>query len=152
VQEYVDIMNSLNLPNPKMMDVAVPANLHVGLPQDLDERHDLALTCAEAIDLVGRPDIVLVDLRDRPERIRHGEIPGSVHAPYSTLSEHLAPGGLLHELARATDRKIVFYCAYGERSAMAVEVAQEAGIANSCHIKGGIAAWKTAQGPVAGAA
>ena len=33
IDEYVDLMNSLNLPNPKMMDVAVPANMHVGLRQ-----------------------------------------------------------------------------------------------------------------------
>src|ERR1700687_4586536 len=33
VDEYVSLMNSLNLPNPKMMDVAVPANLRVGLAQ-----------------------------------------------------------------------------------------------------------------------
>ncbi len=30
VDEYADLMNSLNLPNPKMMDVAVPANMRVG--------------------------------------------------------------------------------------------------------------------------
>lgn len=31
VDEYVDLMNNLNLPNPKLMDVAVPANLGCGL-------------------------------------------------------------------------------------------------------------------------
>ena len=30
VDEYVELMNNLKLPNPKMMDVAVPANMHVG--------------------------------------------------------------------------------------------------------------------------
>src|SRR5580704_18032919 len=34
VAEYVDLMNNLKLPDPKMMDVAVPANMHVGLHQD----------------------------------------------------------------------------------------------------------------------
>src|SRR6202042_3732133 len=34
MDDYVALMNSLNLPNPKMMDVAVPANMHVGLHQD----------------------------------------------------------------------------------------------------------------------
>src|SRR5262249_57396871 len=33
IDEYVDLMNNLHLPNPKMMDVAVPANLRVGLAQ-----------------------------------------------------------------------------------------------------------------------
>src|SRR5689334_8742864 len=34
MDEYVDLMNNLKLPNPKMMDVAVPANLRQGLHQD----------------------------------------------------------------------------------------------------------------------
>jgi len=55
---------------------------------------------------------------------------------------------VLHELAEATGKRIVFYCAYGERSAMAVEAAQAAGLTTTCHIEGGIAAWKKADGPV----
>src|ERR1700722_232764 len=34
IDEYAALMNSLNLPNPKMMDVAVPANMQVGLQQN----------------------------------------------------------------------------------------------------------------------
>jgi len=34
VDAYVELMNNLNLPNPKMMDVAVPANMHIGLHQE----------------------------------------------------------------------------------------------------------------------
>lgn len=33
-QEYADIMNNLKLPNPKLMDVAVPANLRCGVRSD----------------------------------------------------------------------------------------------------------------------
>lgn len=35
--EYAEIMNCLNLPNPKMMDVAVPANLRCGKPPELSK-------------------------------------------------------------------------------------------------------------------
>jgi rhodanese-related sulfurtransferase len=65
------------------------------------------------------------------------------------LRETIAPGGMLHELAAATGKRIVFYCAYGERSAMAVKAAQEAGLTATCHIHGGIAAWKAAKGELA---
>src|SRR4030095_11398687 len=34
IDEYVELMNNLKLPNPKMMDVAVPANMKVGLAQE----------------------------------------------------------------------------------------------------------------------
>ena len=148
VQEYVDIMNSLNLPNPKMMDVAVPSNLHIGLKQDRPELRERSLDCDDAVRLLERGESVLVDLRDKSERARHGLIPGSVHAGYSSLSDHLATGGLLHELARSTGKQLVFYCAFGERSAMAVEAARSAGI-DACHIRGGLDAWKKAEGPVA---
>jgi rhodanese-related sulfurtransferase len=92
---------------------------------------------------------VLVDLREKSERDRHGQIPGSVHAPYSSLADHLAPGGLLHGLANSTGKRLLFYCAYGERSAMALAAADEAGISRACHIAGGLNAWKKANGPVA---
>jgi glyoxylase-like metal-dependent hydrolase (beta-lactamase superfamily II)/rhodanese-related sulfurtransferase len=149
IEQYVDIMNALNLPNPKMMDVAVPANLHVGLVQDSPDLADCSLGCDEALALMESSEAVLVDLRDRAERERHGVIPGSVHAPYGGLDDHLAPGGLLHELASATQKRLVFYCANGERSAMAVEAARDAGLSDPCHVKGGIDAWKKADGPVA---
>ena len=91
---------------------------------------------------------VLVDLRDRSERERHGEIPGSVHVPYPGLEEQVAAGGLLSELVGASGKRLIFYCAYGERSAMAAEAAREAGLSGSCHLKGGLKAWKEAAGPI----
>ena len=149
--EYIDLMNNLNLPNPKMMDVAVPVNLRVGLHQDEVEARGWTLTCDEMAVLLGEPDIILVDLREAVERERHGEIPDSLHAPYVELQESVAPGGLLRVLAEATGKRLVFYCAYGERSAMAVQCAQEAGLKRACHIKGGLDAWRKTGGPIAGA-
>jgi sulfur dioxygenase len=55
----------------------------------------------------------------------------------------------LHELACATGKRIVFYCAFGERSAMAVQAAQDSGLTSACHIQGGIDAWNKAGGPLA---
>jgi rhodanese-related sulfurtransferase len=42
----------------------------------------------------------------------------------------------------------LFYCAFGERSAMAVQAAQHARLESSCHLQGGIDAWKKADGPL----
>ncbi|ARQ01845.1 MBL fold metallo-hydrolase [Pseudorhodoplanes sinuspersici] len=149
VNEYVALMNNLKLPNPKMMDVAVPANLQVGLHQDEIARRGWSIDATTAIALAGRSDVALIDLREKREREKHGIIPGSLHAPYAELQENISPGGLVHELAAATGKRIVFYCAFGERSAMAVQAAQDAGIAAARHIEGGIAAWKKAGGPLA---
>ena len=121
-------MASLNLPNPKMMDVAVPSNMKVGLAQAEIARRGWALQAAQAIALVGRPDVAFVDLRETGERLKHGSIPGALHAPYGDLQDNIRAGGMLRELARVTDKRIVFYCAFGERSAMAVQAAQDAGM------------------------
>jgi sulfur dioxygenase len=146
IDEYVALMNSLNLPNPKMMDVAVPANMRVGYAQEAIAQRGWAVAAKDAIDLVGRPDIALVDLREQSEREKHGVIPGSLHAPYPDLAANVRPGGILHALAAG--KRMLFYCAFGERSAMAVQAAQDQGIASACHIHGGMDAWKKADGPL----
>ncbi len=146
-QQYVELMNSLDLPNPKLMDVAVPANMRVGMSHEEIARRGWAVAAADALKLLGRSDATLVDLRERREREKHGLIPGSLHAPYPDLADNVRPGGMLHELASATGKRLVFYCAFGERSAMAVQAAQGAGIASACHIEGGIDAWNKAGGP-----
>jgi rhodanese-related sulfurtransferase len=92
--------------------------------------------------------VALVDLRERSERDKHGVIAGSLHAPYPDLAANVRPGGMLNELARATGKRIIFYCAFGERSAMAVQAAQDAGLTSACHIQGGIDAWKKAGAPL----
>jgi sulfur dioxygenase len=146
LDQYVDLMNGLNLPNPKMMDVAVPANMRVGFAQEAIAQRGWAVSVADARKLVGRPDVALIDLREKSEREKYGVIPGSLHAPYPDLQDNIRPGGMLHELAAATGKRMLFYCAFGERSAMAVQAAQDSGIAAACHIHGGVDAWKKADG------
>jgi glyoxylase-like metal-dependent hydrolase (beta-lactamase superfamily II)/rhodanese-related sulfurtransferase len=148
VEEYVELMSNLKLPNPKLMDVVLPANMHVGLHQDDLAKQGLALSARDAIQNLGRPDLLLVDLRESGERAKHGMLSGALHAPYPSIEESLQPGGMLREVAAATGRRIVFFCAFGERSAMAVKAAKDAGLANTAHIEGGIDAWKKAGGPV----
>jgi len=149
IDEYVDLMGKLNLPNPKMMDVAVPANLHVGLAQEEIAKRGWAFSASDAMTMIGKPDVAFIDLREREERKKHGTIPGSLHAPYPDLRENIGDGGILHDLATATSKRMLFYCAFGERSAMAVRAAQSAGLTAACHIQGGIDAWKKAGGPLA---
>ncbi len=148
VDEYVDIMNGLNLTDPKMIGVAVPANRRIGAPQRDDEDPSWALSPGDAMPLIDKTDTLLVDLREDAERARDGAIPNSVHAPYGALDRFVGPSGILrHEAARG-GKRIVFYCAFGERSALAVETAREAGIDDARHIVGGIDAWASAGGAV----
>jgi sulfur dioxygenase len=147
IDDYVELMNNLHLPNPKMMDVAVPANMRIGLAQNIVADRGWALSAEEAKPLVGAPDVSLIDLRENQERQRDGTIPGSVHVPYPSVRESLGPDGLLHQLANG--KQLIFYCSFGERSAMALQAAQAAGISSARHIHGGMQAWKQAHGPLA---
>src|SRR5271157_3440959 len=144
-EEYAALMAGRHLPDPKMMDVAIPANIHQGLHQEEVARRGWAYSAEEGKALVGRSDVALIDLREKAERERTGAIPGSLHAPYADLQDNIDEGGLIHELA-ASGRTIVFYCAFGERSAMAVQAAQDKGLASARHIEGGMAAWTKAGG------
>lgn len=148
VDEYVDVMNGLNLADPKMIGVAVPANRRIGAPQRDDEDPSWALSPGDAMPLIDGPDALLVDLREDAERARDGGIPGSVRAPYGALDRFVGPGGMLRHEAVRGGRRIVFYCAHGERSALAVGTAREAGIDGARHIVGGIAAWASAGGAI----
>ena len=138
--EYIELMAGLNLPNPKMMDVAVPENIRMGL--NLDRQREVATVTPESIIMDNAEGMLLVDLREEGERVKSGIIPGSVHAPYSRLDQHL---GMLQQ---SEGRQIVFYCAVGERSTMAVNIAGGDGIPTCAHIPGGFVAWTEAGGNV----
>lgn len=147
-REYADIMNALNLPNPRMMDVAIPANLKQGYAAD--DPVVAAGTLAAGELLAGTAERVFIDLREDCERQRDGVIPGSIHVPYQRLDDYIKPGGTLSALAQQMQRELVLYCAFGERSALALKAMSDAGLSNVKHMAGGINAWATAGGPVEG--
>lgn len=144
VEEYADIMANLKLASPKMMDVAVPANIKMGLSQEELEKRGMSVTCEQALALHEQGAAEFVDLREVVEREERGIIPGSVHAPYDEVGR---AEGVLEELSQAGDKKLVVCCAYGERSAMIVQQACKLGI--TCfNLRGGLNAWRRAGGPL----
>ena len=148
IDEYVELMSHLNLPNPKMMDVAVPANMRIGLARDIAVGQGWTLTAEEAKQVLGKPEIALIDLREDQERRKDGIIPGSLHVPYPDVEEGLKTEGLLQNLAKGGGKRLIFFCTFGQRSAMAVQAAQAAGLTTSRHIQGGLQAWQQAHGPL----
>ena len=140
VDEYVELMNNLKLPNPKMMDVAVPANSKIGLSQGEVARKGWAITTADFAKAIDSQDLAIVDIRETAERDKEGVILESLHVPYATVAENLKPRGLLHELGIA--KQLIFICTFGERSAMAVQLAQAVGLKSARHLHGGLAEWR----------
>ena len=84
-------MNNLKLPNPKMMDVAVPANTKIGLSQGEVARRGWAVTTAEFANAIDRSDVAIVDIRDKSEQEEEGGA-RTLHVPYAILAESLKPG------------------------------------------------------------
>ena len=102
----------------------------------------------EAKALVGRSDVMLVDVRDPRELARDGRVPGAFHCPRGMLEFWIDPESPYHKPVFAEDRKFVFFCGGGLRSALAAKVAQDMGLRPVAHIVGGFAAWREAGGPV----
>ncbi len=102
--------------------------------------------------LIGRDDVVLVDLRDPRELEREGKMPGAFHCPRGMLEFWIDPESPYHKPIFAADKKFVFFCGGGWRSALAAAAAQEMGLKPVAHIEGGFGAWKKAGGAVEGGA
>ena len=102
----------------------------------------------EAVTLQGRDDTVLVDLRDPREREREGIIPGAFHCTRGMLEFWIDPESPYHKPVFAQDKRFVFFCAGGWRSALAAQTAHRMGLKPVAHIEGGFKAWREAGGPV----
>ena len=105
------------------------------------------ITAEEALQLHDSEDVTYVDLRDVRELKREGKIPGAFHCPRGLLEFWIDPESQYHNPVFAEDKKFIFYCNLGWRSALAADIAQQMGL-RVCHIGGGFEAWKAAGGAV----
>lgn len=106
------------------------------------------IAAADAVKLAGRDDVVLVDIRDPRELEREGKVPGAFHCTRGMLEFWIDPESPYYKPVFAEDKKFVFFCAGGMRSALAAKTAQDMGLKPVAHIEGGFAAWRDAGGPV----
>jgi rhodanese-related sulfurtransferase len=105
------------------------------------------IPAAEAVKLAGRDDVVLVDIRDVRELARDGKVPGAFHVPRGMLEFWIDPESSYYKPRFGEDKKFVFFCAGGLRSALAAQTAKRMGLKPVAHIQGGFGAWKKAGGP-----
>lgn len=106
------------------------------------------ISADEAIAESASVGVVFVDLRDVRELKREGKIPGAFHCPRGLLEFWIDPESPYHNTIFSEDKRFVFYCNLGWRSALAADIAQEMGLKNVCHVDGGFEAWKQAGGAV----
>jgi len=104
----------------------------------------------EILDLIAtmdNPDTVIVDIRDVRERQRSGFIPGSVHAPRGMVEFWVDPESPYFKEVFGEDKKFVFHCASGWRSALTVATLQDMGF-DAAHLREGFSEWVKQGGPV----
>ena len=106
------------------------------------------LSVEQAKSLRGNENVVFVDLRDPRELEREGRMPGAFHCPRGMLEFWIDPESPYHRPVFAEDKRFVFFCASGWRSALAADTAQAMGLKPVAHLEGGFSAWKAAGGAV----
>jgi rhodanese-related sulfurtransferase len=106
------------------------------------------ISAVDAKALLGRDDVVLVDIRDPRERERDGKVPGTFHVTRGMIEFWIDPESVYFKPIFGEDKKFVFFCAGGLRSALAAKTAQDMGLKPVAHVIGGFKAWKEAGGAV----
>ncbi len=102
----------------------------------------------DLIAMVDDPNVVIVDIRDIRERQRSGFIPGSVHAPRGMIEFWVDPDSpYFKDVFGQDDKKYVFHCASGWRSALTVATLQDMGF-DAAHLREGYSTWEGQGGPV----
>ena len=153
--DFVGYMNNLGLPHPKLIDIAVPANLKCGQPaSDIGPPADpvwapLTFTFAgiweiepEALE-ERATKLQVVDVREPEEYVGPlGRISGSTLIPLGELP------GRAGELSR--DRPVVAVCRSGARSAQASLLLRKAGFTDVANLAGGMLRWRAEGHPVEG--
>jgi rhodanese-related sulfurtransferase len=104
----------------------------------------VTLTPQQAVEQFNKPDVVFVDIRDPRELERDGAIPNALHATRGMLEFWIDPESPYHKPVFAEDKRFIFFCAGGLRSALATKTAKDMGLQKIAHIDGGFSAWKKA--------
>jgi len=135
-EEYIEIMENLNLPDPKMMDVAVPINLNLGIDYNKQKANN-GIVPTEFNKIIKDKRSVLIDLREQIEINKEGVIIDSTSVCFPKIKEYLKKNKEI-----LNDKIILFYCAHGHRSTLAIQMAKSIQLSNCFHLIGGVKNWK----------
>ena len=140
-----------------LVDTTVPAGTtlatHDAIMRQVEERllaipEVETVSATDAIKLANNDHVVIVDIRDPREIERDGRIPGAFSCTRGMLEFWIDPSSPYAKPIFQQDKKFIFHCAGGMRSALAAKTAQDMGLKPVAHIGGGFAAWRDAGGPV----
>jgi rhodanese-related sulfurtransferase len=101
----------------------------------------------EAKGLVGRPDVLFLDVREPPEVAASGKVPGALAVPRGLIEFRADPASPLHEAALGRAKTVIAYCASGGRSALVGKTLKDMGYGDVRNL-GGFKGWVDAGGAV----
>ncbi|HWS74989.1 MAG TPA: MBL fold metallo-hydrolase [Quisquiliibacterium sp.] len=153
--DFAGYMNNLNLPHPRQIDIAVPANLVCGRPGDEAQALVAPDWATLTYTFAGVWEIQPHALEEVADRVQIVDVrePAEFDGPMGRIvSARLVPLG---ELARRVDeldrsRPVVTVCRSGARSAQAVAILQKAGYERVANLAGGMLRWRAQGHPLVG--
>ena len=134
--EYAEIMNNLNLPDPKLMDIAVPKNLKLGINLNKQKINN-GLEVDKFKDEIKKNNAILIDLREESEIKKEGKILNSITVPFPKIENFLK-----ENKKKFKDKELLFYCAVGQRSTLAIQISKSYNYTKCFHLIGGLKNWK----------
>ena len=99
-----------------------------------------AISIDEAADLLGRDDVLFVDVRDAEEVAQSGKVAGAVNVSRGMLEFRADDSTPYHNPAFSRDKTIILYCASGGRSALSGKALKDLGYPNVRNL-GGFKDW-----------
>lgn len=106
------------------------------------------VSAEEARSLIGKDDVLFVDVREAQELAASGRIPGALHAPRGSLEFFVDPQSPYHKPELASGRRLVVYCGSGARSALAAKTLSDMGLPKTSNLLGGFKAWREGGGDI----
>ena len=105
------------------------------------------ISVEEAKGLVGRADVLFLDVREPPEVAASGKVRGAVAVPRGLVEFRADPASPMHDAAFDRAKTVVTYCASGGRSALVGKTLKDMGYTNVRNL-GGFKGWLDAGGEI----
>jgi rhodanese-related sulfurtransferase len=85
------------------------------------------LNPTEVQEMIGKADVLIVDVRDAPELASGGKLKGAVNVSRGMLEFRADPESPFHNPAFQKDKAVVIYCGSGGRAALSGKALKELG-------------------------
>jgi rhodanese-related sulfurtransferase len=105
------------------------------------------ITPAQASEMIGKDNVVIVDVRDAKELEQSGKVAGAVHIPRGLLEFKADPESPVREQKMDRSKTVILYCGTGGRSALAGKTLKELGYDKVFNL-GAFKDWAESGGPV----